>query len=125
MDKEDDKLRQQVGRENPFRVPEGYFEGFVSSLSTRLPNENKAATLSHPRRQLKFIDVAVACVCAAVFSISVYFVKGGKQATTASVQTDLQSANGAVYNDIDRAADYTMLDNEDIYAYILSDLDNE
>ena len=52
MDKEDDKLRQQVGRENPFRVPEGYFEGFVSSLSTRLPNENKTATLLHPRRQL-------------------------------------------------------------------------
>lgn len=124
MDKEDDKLRQQVGRKNPFRVPEGYFEGFVSSLSTRLPNENKTATLSHPRRQLKFIGVAVACVCAAIFSISVYFVKGGKQATTASVQTDLQSANGAVYNDIDRAADYTMLDNEDIYTYV-SDLDNE
>ena len=37
--KEEDKLRKELGMENPFRVPEDYFEGFTSQLMSRLPEK--------------------------------------------------------------------------------------
>lgn len=39
--KEEDNLLKKVGTENPFRVPEGYFEGFTSDLMSRLPEKEK------------------------------------------------------------------------------------
>ena len=38
--KEEDKLLKKIGTENPFRVPEGYFEGFTSDLMSRLPEKD-------------------------------------------------------------------------------------
>lgn len=39
--KEEDKLLKKIGTENPFRVPEGYFEVFTSDLMSRLPEKEK------------------------------------------------------------------------------------
>jgi len=124
MDKEDDIFKHQMGRENPFRVPEGYFEDLVSSISTRFLDENQSDISLHPHRRIKLIGIAAACICAAIFGISVYFGRNEKQSTNASVQKEVLSIKASVYNDIDRAVDYTMFDNEDIYAYV-SDSDNE
>ena len=124
MDKEDYIFKHQMGRENPFRVPEGYFEDIFSSISTRLLDENQSDTSLYPHRQIKLIGVAAASICAAIFGISVYFGGNAKQSTKASVQKEVLSIKASVYNDIDRAVDYTMFDNEDIYAYV-SDSDNK
>lgn len=124
MDKEDDIFKHQMGRENPFRVPEGYFEDLVSSISTRFLDENQSDISLPPHRRIKLIGIAAACICAAIFGISVYFGRNEKQSTNASVQKEVLSIKASVYNDIDRAVDYTMFDNEDIYAYV-SDSDNE
>ena len=124
MDKEDDIFKHQMGRENPFRVPEGYFEDLVSSISTRFLDENQSDISLHPHRRIKLIGIAAACICAAIFGNSVYFGRNEKQSTNASVQKEVLSIKASVYNDIDRAVDYTMFDNEDIYAYV-SDSDNE
>ena len=124
MDKEDDIFKHQMGQENPFRVPEGYFEDLVSSISTRFLDENQSDISLHPHRRIKLIGIAAACICAAIFGISVYFGRNEKQSTNASVQKEVLSIKASVYNDIDRAVDYTMFDNEDIYAYV-SDSDNE
>ena len=124
MDKEDDIFKHQMGRENPFRVPEGYFEDLVSSISTRFLYENQSDISLHPHRRIKLIGIAAACICAAIFGISVYFGRNEKQSTNVSVQKEVLSIKASVYNDIDRAVDYTMFDNEDIYAYV-SDSDNE
>ena len=124
MDKEDDIIKHQMGRENPFRVPEGYFEDLVSSISTRFLDENQSDISLHPHRRIKLIGIAAACICAAIFGISVYFGRNEKQSTNASVQKEVLSIKASVYNDIDRAVYYTMFDNEYIYAYV-SDSDNE
>ena len=124
MDKEDDIFKHQMGQENPFRVPEGYFEDLVSSISTRFLDENQSDISLHPHRRIKLIGIAAASICAAIFGISVYFGRNEKQSTNASVQKEVLSIKASVYNDIDRAVDYTMFDNEDIYAYV-SDSDNE
>ena len=37
----EDDLKKKVGTENPFRVPDGYFENFASNLMERLPEKEK------------------------------------------------------------------------------------
>lgn len=46
--KEEDKLLKKIGTENPFRVPEGYFEGFTSDLMSRLPEKEKTDVHREP-----------------------------------------------------------------------------
>ena len=39
--KEEDKIQKKIGTENPFRVPEGYFENLTSEVMNRLPEKEK------------------------------------------------------------------------------------
>ena len=43
--KEEDKILKKVGTENPFKVPEGYFEGFTSEMMSRLPEKENLVEL--------------------------------------------------------------------------------
>ena len=45
---EEDNLLKKVGTENPFRVPEGYFESFTSDLMSRLPEKEKTDVFREP-----------------------------------------------------------------------------
>ena len=40
--KEEDKIHQILGTENPFRVPDGYFDHFASELMSQLPEKKTA-----------------------------------------------------------------------------------
>lgn len=46
--KEEEKIRKELGMKNPFRVPEGYFEGFTSDLMSRLPEKEKSDVFRAP-----------------------------------------------------------------------------
>lgn len=39
--KEEDNLLKKIGKENVFKVPEGYFENFTSEVMNRLPEKEK------------------------------------------------------------------------------------
>lgn len=41
--KEDDILLKKLGKENSFKVPEGYFENFTSEVMNKLPEKEKVA----------------------------------------------------------------------------------
>ncbi|EGF57576.1 hypothetical protein HMPREF9446_01656 [Bacteroides fluxus YIT 12057] len=43
--KEEDKILKKVGTENPFRVPDDYFENLTSEVMSRLPEKEKPAIL--------------------------------------------------------------------------------
>ena len=47
MGKEDNILRK-VGTQNPFRVPENYFEDFAQELMNKLPEKEPILCLSEP-----------------------------------------------------------------------------
>lgn len=40
--KEEDKIQKKIGTENPFRVPEGYFENLTSEVMNRLPEKENS-----------------------------------------------------------------------------------
>lgn len=52
MGKEDNILRK-VGTQNPFRVPENYFEDFTQELMNKLPEKEPMLCLSEPTLWLR------------------------------------------------------------------------
>lgn len=114
-------LRSKMPKANPFKVPEGYFEGLASQVMESLPERPQASVKPagpHKPRVWAWVSVA-ACLCAAIFTTAIYFAKVGA--------SDLNGAgNGAVAHssvsyyefDDDEFADYAMIDNADIYAYL-------
>ena len=46
--KEEDNLSKKVGKENPFRVPGGYFENLTSEVMNALPEKKPALKVEQP-----------------------------------------------------------------------------
>lgn len=123
--KEEDKLRKELGMENPFRVPEGYFEGFTSHLMSRLPEKEKSDVFRTPTTWEK---VRPWVYMAAMFVGAALIIR------VASSKVDISvNEQSAVADDIDMetemeyidvAIDNSMLDDYSLYVY-LTDEDNE
>lgn len=128
----EDLLKQKFGQQNHFQVPEGYFDKFMTDIMQQLPEQETTAIevkLSdtkkawiRPMRRL-----AIAASFAALLFGAATFYKSGSQSNQASsdMQTakmekvaDSQSAENDEYY-IDEMANYAMLDNSDIYAYLI------
>ena len=44
MTNNEDYIKKMVGKENPFRVPEGYFDQLAQQVMQALPDESKEET---------------------------------------------------------------------------------
>ena len=121
MTSEEKFIFEKFGKQQPFTVPKGYFDGFTSSLMGRLPEEETlvAPLAPKPLSRYRTWFLAAASVLAFVFCLNAY-VDREKAGTAKALPTGMQ-AKASVYSDIDAAADYVMFDNEDIYAYVSSD----
>ena len=122
MESEEKYLVERFGRKQPFKVPNGYFEQFNAQLMAQLPaNESK--------RKAKFVSfkvarysllrpIAVAAVGLTLFvsGLSLYLhrsdVATPEPKSIARVESSINSG------EFDEVADYTMMDNEDFYAYV-------
>ena len=124
---EEKYLIEKVGRENPFRVPEGYFDTLSSQIMAKVEAEGVAPrdikTGKEKRAKtvwLRPVLYAAASVCALFVSVVAYqsYSEQGVAAPTQNVV-----ANNQVMMDeyFEEAADYVMLDNQDIYACLSSD----
>lgn len=72
---DESKLKDKVGTENPFRVPEGYFDAFQQQLLASLPE--RAAAESVPVRVPIWTKLcpwlsAAAVVCGVVLAVGVF-----------------------------------------------------
>lgn len=132
MTNEEKIIQERLGTKNPFRVPEDYFEHFADQLMEKLPEREVPAVLdgspvetsasakevqmkSNTKRSTLRIFLAAACLCVAIFSISLYFSRTQQSAEQEPVAAVANTTN---IDDeyMDEAADYVMLDNADIYA---------
>ena len=115
MMNEEEYIRMKMDvRKNPFRVPEGYFDSFADTLMQQLP-EKRAKARVLPLRRLMY---AAACMLVGVVSAVVWFNQ--TPSTTAEQQASSVSV-ATVDTYLDEAADYVMVDNQDIYACLSSD----
>ena len=114
---EEQYLINKAGKENPFRVPEGYFDSLASQVMSRVDAEgNKPQDMPMIEKMAKTVWLrpvlyAAASVCALFISVTAY-----QHFTAQPVENATEQV--AVYSDdsFDEAADYVMIDNQDIYA---------
>lgn len=119
--KEDQFIRNLTeGKENPFRVPDGYFEGFNRRLSERL---------EQPKRQIKprtwwSVAAAVAVALAMTFTLWMNISDSTQPATTAGMMVaEATAADEAQYSDeyVSELMDYAMVGNAEIEDYLTQD----
>lgn len=109
----------------PFTVPDGYFDTIAQRVMERIPAnevrmipevEQKKATT---RRLLWARYGVAAAAIAAVFTMSMHFMSNNEK-QTASVATVTKTSYSSDDN-VDALADYIMVDDQDLYAYLSSE----
>lgn len=116
---EEKYIEQKVGKRNPFRVPEGYFEDFHAQLMQQIseqkrPEQKPRAKSVWMRKPMYY---AAACACALFISATAWLLTS-KPDTNVSAPTQLASQQDVHEEEFDEAADYMMLDNHEIYALL-------
>ena len=124
---EEKYLIEKVGKENPFKVPEGYFDTLSSQIMAKVeaegvaPRDIKAGKEKRAKVVwLRPVLYAAASVCALFISVVAYQSHSDK-GVTAPTQTVVANNQMLMDDYFEEAADYVMLDNQDIYAYLSSD----
>lgn len=114
MEKEEQYIYDRYGKQNPFTVPDGYFD----SLRTGLMQHATTATKAIPFWKRWRGYVAAACLAGVVtIGLATYL----SLKTTDVADTHVAVAGYAAVDDDfsdDEYADYTMLDNDDIYSFL-------
>lgn len=124
MEREEKFIEDKFGRQNPFRVPEGYFDDFASQLMQSLPEQAEAPKAKLvPMRVSRWhrarpIAIAAASVCIAFFGLGVKMYHGSDRVAAPSATTAQETVATSSYSAVDAMADYTMLDTDDMYAYL-------
>ena len=119
-----------MGKENPFRVPEGYFDSLVSNVMEQLPPAVDAPDATDRKKDsvpvaaktavihsLRPLLYAAACLLIAVLSVWTFMD------SDASAEQELAPVTAKTANDTyeDDMADYVMVDNNDIYACLMNE----
>lgn len=121
---EEKYIEERVGKRNPFQVPEGYFDSFADRMMQQLP-ERPVSVEASPKVRKPALTVRMrlwlyAAACALVLVVSVWMWQSAPDtnvATQPAAQLAAQQEQ-TVDETFDEAADYMMLDNQDIYTYL-------
>ena len=118
MNREEAFLRQ-FDKKQPFRVPEGYFENFADHMMEQLPERESRVVELHPRSRWYIpVRVAVAaCFCAIIINTGIW-LNNTIRKSSGDLAATAQPLSSSYDSAFDQMADYTMLDNGDIYAYV-------
>ena len=133
MLKEEKYLNEVMGRKNPFRVPEGYFDDFADRMMEMLPEKTPVVQLepaqhTKPKKQRSALIVklkqpwvwgAASTACAAVFCG--FMIMKGVHTNNYTAPEQQTATVTTVDSYLDEAADYAMVDNQEIYACLTGD----
>lgn len=113
---EEKYIEEKVGKRNPFRVPEGYFEGLTDEVMRALPERKPRAKTVWMRP----VFYAAASVCALFVCAAVWLSWPQASAPSQGPVAEVLPQQEPDDTFFDEAADYMMLDNQDIYACLAS-----
>lgn len=136
MIKEEQILKSKYGTQNCFRVPDGYFDELALHVMASVP-ESQAAFDLEPKsvsrgarmvrmwhraavRKVAVVACAVLLLGVATIGVSTSFSpsQAGKSAVSTGWTSSMMHSEDSSFDEV---ADYTMLDNQDIYASLLSE----
>lgn len=98
------RLKEQVGKENPFRVPEGYFSTLPDRVCVRIARKQRE------RRMWRWAAAAVMAGCVATASLLLVRQSGNIQLAA--------EAGGYNADEVEMLLDYNMVSNLEIVDYI-------
>lgn len=115
MKPEDEILLKQYGRKRPFKVPDGYFESVHLLVMETLPDVEPCVITPQPSfwQRYKYVVAVAASVCVLVTGTVARFCIQPSETDTFCSNT---VSNSSSFSSVDDAADYLMMDNNDIYA---------
>ena len=111
----EDNLKKRLGTENPFRVPEGYFEHFTSELMDRLPEKEKVEA---PRKPTAWEKVRPLLYMAAMFVGAMLLIRVASTYYTPAGSLDQEEELEAEMEYINMAMENSMLDDYSLYVYL-------
>ncbi len=135
MMNDEEYLNSKMQHRNPFTVPEGYFEQLTAQVMERLPQQQEETSgnarqvqLQPARkplvRQLRPWLYAAACLVVGAFVAAIAFNRGSDDGTQHMQAATGTEGNASYYSDtyIEEEANYAMVDNQEIYAYLLAEM---
>lgn len=114
---EDSKLKEKIGKTNPFKVPDGYFESFTDKLMEQLPD----IPVSQTQEITTWQRVKPWVYMAAMFGGLMFGLKTMKWATDRDMpQQSIERINLSTIpeEEIDPMVQQTMMDDYELYEYI-------
>lgn len=121
--RKEEELRKRFGRENPFSVPENYFDGFAGKMQELVSKEPVAPhTAAQEDRRTLFVRMKPYLYLAALFAglyFSINVVKYRQSIADKPKAESVAAANNANSEDayIDEVCEYAGIDKDHIYAY--------
>ncbi len=114
----EEQLINQYGRERHFSVPDGYFAEFNHRIIGMLDEGSSVAAREVSMWQRVRYKLSVAAMIAVMLGVGVYshFATAGGNAGSAVASSRSQVSASA--SALDQAADYIMIDESDMYAYL-------
>lgn len=115
--KEEDNIRKKIGTENPFKVPEGYFDTVVADVMSRLPE--KEETTEEPQRQpTTWQRIKPWLYMAAMFAGAAMIIRVAQSDPTIKENRTAIDETEAEVAYINAMVDNSMLDDYSLYVYL-------
>lgn len=124
-------LQKEYGTQRPFTVPENYFSELSSRVMAQIPTEEQKETVVEvkPRRAkvryLRPLAAAAMTIGVVLIGFLAYQEFDGGQGNGSLAGNRLaqgtQELSASSADDFDQLADYFMIDESDMYAYLASE----
>ena len=127
MTREENILKERFGKQNPFKVPDGYFDHLTEKIMENLPEQEVRVIDIRSRQTLwqkmPLRKIAAAVAVAALLGGGTFWAlqhEGDSKmaAHTKKHEQKTVSSDDAAFNEM---ADYAMIDNEAIYASLIAE----
>ena len=116
--KEEDNILKKVGKENVFRVPDGYFENLTSEVMSRLPEKETPAIIK--REPTKWERIKPWVYMTAMFAGAALIIRVASTDRKPVNRMAMDEPETEVVSDeyISAVLDNSMLDDYSLYVYL-------
>lgn len=142
MMNEEKKINDIFGKENHFKVPEGYFDNFAEQMMAKIPEQEidspEVTDKNHQENKAKFVHLslwrrlplrkiaAVLAVTAMLGGGVLYQLQQAEKKHYVMAHNEAPAIESSHVTDGDDAAfeqmaDYTMMDSQDFYAQLVAE----
>src|SRR5574344_1664728 len=117
--KEENELLNKVGKENPFKVPDGYFDNFTTQLMDKLPEKPEAIEVQSVTTWMKmrpYVYMAAMFIGAVLMIKAIHFIQSDKieKAQKETAATEVAQENKY----IDETVKNSQLDGYQLYTFL-------